>query len=144
MKYGADRESWGIVQMRLKCQKFNSDEITPLGRILPHNYERDLDPDDAGTAGALQTEPPELAKADKQAWESVVRCPSNMPIVGAKVQTDQEFDHGAPEINLNNVKVQYSADMVGINNVKFTCQIYGTQSTPGDFKQIKSATICYS
>ena len=144
VKYGADREYWGIVQMRLKCQKFNSDKTTPLGRILPPNYQRKLQPDDAGTAGALETEPPELSKADKQAWETVISCPSNLPIVGAKVQTDQEFDHGAPDNNLNNLRVQFSADMVGINNVKFTCQIYGTQGTPGYFKQIKSATICYS
>ena len=127
VKYGMDSETdhWGIVQMRVKCQSFDTDdEATFEGKILAHNYELQQDPGVPGTTGTLETELSELSNADDERWETVMACPSHLPLVGARVQTDQELDLGdlAYELNLDS---RSSADMIGINNIKFACNIYG-------------------
>ena len=133
VKYGVDSkiEHWGIVQLRMKCQGFDTDEESTFeGRILPHNHELGHDP---GTPGTLETEPPVLANVDRehwehfQPWETVIACPSHLPLVGARVQTDQDLDLGTLAFELN-LDTMSSADMIGINNIKFTCNIYGKEN----------------
>lgn len=127
VKYGNDSETehWGIVQMRVKCQGFDTDEESTFeGRILAHNDELEKDPGIPGTPGTLETELPVLANADNKRWETVIACPSHLPLVGARAQTDQDLDLGALAFELN-LGTTSSADMIGINNIKFTCNIYG-------------------
>ena len=138
-KYGVDTETehWGIVQLRVKCQSFDTDEeATSEGRILPHNYELEHDPGIPGTQGTLETELPALSNADKERWETVIACPSHLPVVGARVQTDQEFDLGTLAYELKLGSTTSSADMIGINNIKLACNIYGKVNLCIKFKNI--------
>ena len=112
---GTPYEHLGVVQMRLKCQTVPAiDEDTLEGIVFPYGQ-------DSGAPGRLETEDPTtwqqgLTEEVLQRWEHFIVCENF--IRGAKVQTDQNNEQLS-------VVPEELADMVGINNVKFTCNIYG-------------------
>ena len=107
LRYATDTEipleHLGVVQIRLKC---NSN---------PHGKERTF---------ALRTEDPtlwqhNLNKENLKPWVIARQCSEKTYIMGAKVQTDQNDRY------LRVSSKGTNPDMVGINNVKVACNIYG-------------------
>ena len=109
------REQLGVVQMRLKCGTEEvTDEISE--GVITQFGER------TGATGPLETEDPTtwqhgLSRDDLRRWDKATTCQRFMR--GAKVQTDQ-----------NNAQLSFYpdnpiADQIGINDVKFTCSVYG-------------------
>ena len=109
-------ENLGVVQMSLKCRMFSTidQQDTFEGIVYPYGQN-------SGSPGPLKTEDPTawqqgLTQGDLKPWEQVTVCENF--IRGANVQTDQNNEQlsALPE---------ELPDMVGINNVKLTCDIYG-------------------
>ena len=117
-------EHLGVVQMRLKCQTVpTTDEDTFEGIVFPYGQ-------DSGSPGRLETGDPTiwqqgLTEGDLKPWGYFIDCEHF--IRGAKVQTDQNNEQLSvlPEEIAETVGQQgFIGDMVGINDVKFTCHIY--------------------
>ena len=114
-------EHLGIVQMGLRCKSNPpGKKATSKGIVTPYGQK-------SGRKGILRTEDPtlwqhNLLEQDLKPWVIARQCQKSF-IMGAKVQTDQ---------NDRNLRVSVSKgtnpDMVGINNVKLACDIYGNLS----------------
>ena len=57
---------------------------------------------------------------DLTEWENVMNCGTDF-VRGALVQTDQDIDTDAQDIDTN----AFRKDFVGINNMKIACTPYG-------------------
>ena len=116
------KEQLGVVQMRMKCGTEEETDETSDGVITQFG-------ESTGSTGPLETEDPTTwqhglsrddirpVKTSGKTWDKANTCQRFMR--GAKVQTDQ-----------NNAQLSFYpdnpiADQIGINDVKFTCSVYG-------------------
>ena len=111
-------EHLGVVQMGLRCKSNPpGKKATSEGIVTPYGQK-------SGRKGILRTEDPtlwqhNLLEQDLKPWVIARQCQKSF-IMGAKVQTDQN------DRNLRvSVLEETNPDMVGINNVKLACDIYG-------------------
>ena len=115
-------EHLGIVQMGLRC-KSNPPEkkkATSEGIVTAYGEK-------SGRRRTLRTEDPtiwqhNLLEEDLLPWVNARKCKTSF-IMGAKVQTDQN------DRKLSILPEGTNPDMVGINNVKLACDIYGKSTT---------------
>ena len=87
--------------------------------------KKNAKPKAKGTSGLLETEAPStwqqgLRMQDLTEWENVMNCGTDF-VRGALVQTDQDIDTDAQDIDTN----AFRKDFVGINNMKIACTPYG-------------------
>ena len=128
LRYATDTEipleHLGVVQIRLRCNSNpHGKEATFEGIVTPYGQK-------SGKKGALRTEDPtlwqhNLNKENLKPWVIARQCPEQTYIMGAKVQTDQN------DRNLRVLSEGINPDMVGINNVKVACNIYGKTTILG-------------
>ena len=133
-------EHLGVVQMMIACSV-----VAGTGQSQRPDFEGTVFPfgQDSGTPGRLETENPTiwqqgLSEYNLKPWHSAIVCPQF--IKGARVETDQnnerlsrlpqdmmanrykEDDEAyCHQCHHDNVTI---ADLVGINDIKFTCDIY--------------------
>ena len=107
----------GVVQMGLRCKSNPLEkEETSEGIVTPYGQK-------SGRIGTLQTKDPTLwqhglIEEELKDSEIARQCQKSF-IMGAKVQTDQN------DRRLGVFPEGRNPDMVGINNVKLACDIYG-------------------
>ena len=122
LRYATDTEipleHLGVVQIRLNCNRNPHGKETTFEGIVTLYGEK------SGRKGALRTEDPtiwqhNLNKENLKPWVIARQCSEKTFIMGAKVQTDQNDRY------LRVSSKGTNPDMVGINNVKVACNIYG-------------------
>ena len=129
VKYAIDRltDNLGIVQMRLKCNNRRGDAETFDGKIFPLGHPKIKGVFVSPISGPLETENPEQweygvkTASDLGLWQSVKSGTGF--IRGVRVKTDQDIDFGIG--TQERMFVDVTADMVGINDIKFAVRPYG-------------------